>query len=304
MKTSLNVTTWNCLNSWFAGFPWFNFWTSELFKETLGCGCSCIFFRCSLWAHIWVWVWKHWRQLNPDAHRVRETDVRGHVLFQLHIAASCGYTRVVQFLISHKVKLGVVDNDSWQPIHCAGYWAQVGTVCHTFIALSFTQLCVYSCILLSYFLLHTMTSIFRSSPWRWPSRLELRCVRTSVRTSTKSFSDFHLISCVGRPWSHMHTSVTSTRSKVKIKVTELPKLRKVHFSTSISSAISAWSSKVMVGGHSMGPGLQLVGAGFLNFHPGKLSQEFKLRPVSIFDEIQMAIFRQCVILQSRGWACR
>ena len=87
----------------------------------------------------------------------------------------------------------------------------------------------------------------------------------------------------------MRTSVTSTRSKVK--VTELPKLRKVHLSRSISSAISAWSSKLMVDGHSMGPGLQVVGARFLNFHLGKLSREFKLRPVSIFDEIQMAIFR-------------
>jgi len=60
----------------------------------------------------------------------------------------------------------------------------------------------------------------------------------------------------------------------------------------------------MVGGHSMGPGLQLVGARFLNFHLGKLSREFKLRAISIFDEIQMAIFRYCVTLQSRGWACR
>jgi len=47
---------------------------------------------------------------------------------------------------------------------------------------------------------------------------------------------------------------------IKVKVTELPKLRKVHFSKSISFAISAWTSKLMVGGHSMGPGLQLVGA--------------------------------------------
>jgi len=47
----------------------------------------------------------------------------------------------------------------------------------------------------------------------------------------------------------------------------------------------------MVDGHSMGPGLQLFGARFLNFHLGKLSREFKLRPKSIFDEIQMAIFR-------------
>jgi len=33
----------------------------------------------------------------------------------------------------------------------------------------------------------------------------------------------------------------------------------------------------MVGGHSMGPGLQLVGARFLNFHLRKLSRQFKLR---------------------------
>ena len=52
----------------------------------------------------------------------------------------------------------------------------------------------------------------------------------------------------------------------------------------------------MVAGHSIGPGLQLVGARFLNFHLGKLSREFKLRPISIFDDIQMAIFRYCVML--------
>jgi len=45
----------------------------------------------------------------------------------------------------------------------------------------------------------------------------------------------------------------------------------------------------------MGPGLQLIGARFLNFHLGKLSREFKLRLISIFDEIQMAIFRYCVM---------
>ena len=75
------------------------------------------------------------------------------------------------------------------------------------------------------------------------------------------FSDFDLIWCVGRPPPHMRTSVTSTRSKVK--VTELPKLRKVHFSRSISSAVFAWISKLMHGGDSMGPGLQLVWARFL-----------------------------------------
>ena len=52
-------------------------------------------------------------------------NARGRVLFQLHIAACCGYTRVVQFLIGHQVNLGALDNDCWQPIHCAGYWAQV-----------------------------------------------------------------------------------------------------------------------------------------------------------------------------------
>jgi len=127
-------------------------------------------------------------------------------------------------------------------------------------------------------------------------------VRPYVRTSTKSFSDFHLIWCVGRPRSDVRISVTSTRSKVKVKVTELPKLRKVHFSRSISSVVFAWRSKLMVDGHSMGPVLQLVGARFLNFLLGKLSREFKLRPVSIFHEIQMATFRSCVMLQLHGWA--
>jgi len=133
--------------------------------------------------------------------------------------------------------------------------------------------------------------VFRSSPGDGPSRLELRYVSPSVRTSTKSFSDFDLIWFVGRPQPGMHTSMTSTRSKVKVKVTELPNLRKVHFSTSISSVILAWSSKLMVGGDSMGPGLQLVRARFLNFLLGKLSREFKPGQMWIFCEIQMAIFR-------------
>jgi len=44
----------------------------------------------------------------------------------------------------------------------------------------------------------------------------------------------------------------------------------------------------MVGGHSMGPALQLIGARFFNFLLGKLSREFKLRPMSIFNDIQIA----------------
>jgi len=41
---------------------------------------------------------------------------------------------------------------------------------------------------------------------------------------------------------------------------------------------------------SMGPGLQLVGARFFNFLLGRLSRELKLRRLSIFHKIQMAIF--------------
>jgi len=51
----------------------------------------------------------------------------------------------------------------------------------------------------------------------------------SFRTSTKSFSDFDQIWYVGRPRPGMPTRMTSTRSKVKVKVTELPKLRKCTF---------------------------------------------------------------------------
>ena len=46
----------------------------------------------------------------------------------------------------------------------------------------------------------------------------------------------------------------------------------------------------MVGNHSMGPGLQLIGARFSNFLLEKVSREFKLRRLSIFHEIQMAVF--------------
>jgi len=68
-------------------------------------------------------------------------------------------------------------------------------------------------------------------------------------------------------------------------------LQKVHFSRSVSSTGYVWSSKLIVSGHSLGPGLQLIRARFLNFLLGKLSREFKLRPMSIFHDIQTAIFR-------------
>jgi len=109
----------------------------------------------------------------------------------------------------------------------------------------------------------------------------------TLRASTKSFSDFHLIWSVGRPRPHVRTSVTSTRSKVKVKVTEFPKLRKVHFSRSISPAVLAWSSKLMVDGHSMGHGLQPIAARFFKFLLRKLTREFKLRPISIFHTLRL-----------------
>jgi len=46
----------------------------------------------------------------------------------------------------------------------------------------------------------------------------------------------------------------------------------------------------MVGSHSMGPDLQLVGARFSNFLPGMVSLEFKVHRMSIFHNIQMATY--------------
>ena len=60
----------------------------------------------------------------------------------------------------------------------------------------------------------------------------------------------------------MRTNVTSTRSKVKVKVTELPKKSALFYVYPLRHF-----------------GVELK------------TREFKLRPISIFDEIQMAIFR-------------
>jgi len=54
------------------------------------------------------------------------------------------------------------------------------------------------------------------------------------------------------------------------KVTELLKFLKLHLSMSVSSAIFAWSSKLMVDYDSMESGVQIVGARFSNFILGKL----------------------------------
>jgi len=83
-----------------------------------------------------------------------------------------------------------------------------------------------------------------------------------------------MVGHAGSPTGIVHADVTLTRSKVK--VTGLLKFRKLHFSRSVSSAISAWSSKVIVDHDGTGPSLQLVGAQFLHFLLRKLSCEFKL----------------------------
>jgi len=104
-------------------------------------------------------------------------------------------------------------------------------------------------------------------------------VRPSVCTSVyvQSFYDFDLslIWYVGGPRPDMRTSVTSTRSKVK--VTDLLQFRKLHFSTSTSSAILAWRSQLMGDCNSMGPSLlQVFGTRFLNFSPvgGQVTSKF------------------------------
>jgi len=119
-----------------------------------------------------------------------------------------------------------------------------------------------------------------------PSVLMYVCMY--VFPSIKSCFDFSLIWYVSRYRPDMSTSVTSTRFKVKVKVTELLKLRKLYFSTSIFSAVLAWSSKLMVDSDSMALSLQL--SPVFEFPSRKLSREFKLRRMSIFYEIQMAIF--------------
>ena len=131
---------------------------------------------------------------------------------------------------------------------------------------------------------------------RSSSRLELRCVCPYVRpyTFTKFFSDFHLIWCVGRPRPHMRTSVTSTRSKVKVKVTELPKLRKLHFSKSISSAVLVGSSKLMVGGDSMGPGP------ISEFPSRKVITRVQTSPTVHISRNPNGHISECVM--SHGWA--
>jgi len=119
----------------------------------------------------------------------------------------------------------------------------------------------------------------------------------------KKFFSLELIWCVGRSRLDMRINLTLTQSKVKIKVTELLKFWKLHFSMAICSAILAWSSKLMVDYDSMGPNVQLVRAQFLNFLFSKLSHDFKLHGMLILQDFQRALFLCFFRLESHGRVC-
>jgi len=91
-----------------------------------------------------------------------------------------------------------------------------------------------------------------------------------------------MVGLVGSPICIAHTDVTLTLSKVKVN--DLPKFRKLHFSTSTSSAILAWRSQPMGDYDSMGPSLQRFAARFLNFSPSLRSRDFHVRKMLISPE--------------------
>jgi len=75
-----------------------------------------------------------------------------------------------------------------------------------------------------------------------------------------------MVGHAGSPTDIVYPDMTLTRSKVKVTwLLKFQKCRKLHFSKSISSAMSAWRSKAMVDYDSMRPTLQLVRAQFSNF---------------------------------------
>jgi len=104
----------------------------------------------------------------------------------------------------------------------------------------------------------------------------------------------------GSPTRIVHVDVTLTRSKVKVMLTGLLKLqncRKLHFSTSISSAILEWSLKLMVDHDSRDLVYSLSEPDFLICFS---KSEFNLCGMSILRKFQTAIFRYCWRLQSHG----
>jgi len=89
----------------------------------------------------------------------------------------------------------------------------------------------------------------------------------------------HTVGHAGCPIHTAHTDVILTWSKVKVMVTDLLKLRELHFSTSTSSLF--WSGAQLMDDYDMGPSLQLFGARFLNFSPSWRSRGFQVRKMFI-----------------------
>jgi len=94
----------------------------------------------------------------------------------------------------------------------------------------------------------------------------------------------HMVGHDGSPICIAHADMTLTWSKVKVKVTDFLNFHKLHFSTSISSAILVCSSKLMVDYYSMGPSLQLFRPRFMNFSSSWWSRDFKVREMLISSE--------------------
>jgi len=92
----------------------------------------------------------------------------------------------------------------------------------------------------------------------WSSKLIVDRDRTAPNLKWPCFCTAggcgHMVGYGGSPICIAHTDVTLTWSKVKVKVTDLLKFRKLQFSTS-TSAVSAWRWQLMGDYDSMGPSL-------------------------------------------------
>jgi len=65
----------------------------------------------------------------------------------------------------------------------------------------------------------------------------------------------YMVEHAGSPTPIVHVDMTLTLSKVKVKVTDLLKFRKVHFSTATSFTFLAWRSQLTGDYSGMGPSL-------------------------------------------------
>ena len=106
-----------------------------------------------------------------------------------------------------------------------------------------------------------------------PSKAAIMCVQTLRNVDITRISHGHIsvlledtvtVGHAGSPTGIAHAKVTLTDPRSRSRC------RKLHFSRSISSAISACCSKLMVDHDSMGLTLQLDGARFSNFLLRKL----------------------------------